>query len=43
MYFCSWGLSRILYNMHDVEEFHRKVQITDQLCERLASLLRYDT
>lgn len=35
-----WGLSRILYNMHDVSEFHQHVEISDELCNRLALLLR---
>ncbi|OBZ84557.1 Importin subunit alpha-3 [Choanephora cucurbitarum] len=34
-----WGLSRILYNMHDVAEFHRLNHISDDLCERLSHLL----
>ncbi|KAI8378507.1 armadillo-type protein [Blakeslea trispora] len=34
-----WGLSRILYNMHDVTEFHRLNHISDELCERLSHLL----
>ncbi|KAG2197821.1 hypothetical protein INT47_009702 [Mucor saturninus] len=38
-----WGLSRILYNMHDVLEFHNAMVLTDDLCERLTELLRIGT
>ncbi|CAO3587032.1 unnamed protein product [Absidia cylindrospora] len=34
-----WGLSRILYNMHEVDNFYRSVTITPQLCSRLTQLL----
>ncbi|KAI8975066.1 armadillo-type protein [Mycotypha africana] len=36
-----WGLSRILYNMHNVREFHQHNEITPELCERLANMLEY--
>ncbi|RCI03158.1 Importin alpha subunit (Karyopherin alpha subunit) (Serine-rich RNA polymerase I suppressor protein) [Rhizopus stolonifer] len=36
-----WGLSRILYNMHDVHEFHKRNHISDELCERLSGLLNH--
>lgn len=35
----SWGLSRILYNMHEVTNFYQSVTITPQLCSRLTQLL----
>ncbi|KAF1807466.1 armadillo-type protein [Mucor lusitanicus] len=35
-----WGLSRVLYNMHDVNAFHQRNHISDELCERLSGLLR---
>ncbi|KAI8098666.1 armadillo-type protein [Halteromyces radiatus] len=34
-----WGLSRILYNMHEVTSFYDAVPISPQLCSRLAQLL----
>ncbi|ORX56437.1 ARM repeat-containing protein [Hesseltinella vesiculosa] len=37
-----WGLSRIMYNMHDVHPFYDSVMITNQLCTRLASLLKHE-
>ncbi|CEP17813.1 hypothetical protein [Parasitella parasitica] len=35
-----WGLSRVLYNMHDVNAFHQNNTIPDELCVRLSDLLR---
>ncbi|KAI8334006.1 armadillo-type protein [Chlamydoabsidia padenii] len=34
-----WGLSRILYNMHEVPCFYNGVTISHQLCTRLSQLL----
>ncbi|KAF7726022.1 Importin alpha subunit (Karyopherin alpha subunit) (Serine-rich RNA polymerase I suppressor protein) [Apophysomyces ossiformis] len=34
-----WGLSRILYNMHDVSPFYEHAQISASLCAKLAQLL----
>ncbi|KAI9254283.1 armadillo-type protein [Sporodiniella umbellata] len=38
-----WGVSRILYNMHEVDEFHERVQISLGMCRRLAHLIGHGT
>ncbi|CAO3628611.1 unnamed protein product [Cunninghamella blakesleeana] len=35
-----WGLSRILYNMHEVTPFYNSVRISHDLCTRLTQLLK---
>ncbi|KAI9027515.1 armadillo-type protein [Phycomyces nitens] len=35
-----WGLSRILYSMHEVPNFYRNVSISVELCSKLSQLLR---
>ncbi|KAI8875457.1 ARM repeat-containing protein [Backusella circina FSU 941] len=34
-----WGLSRILYNMHEVNYFHNHNVISEELCSKLCDLL----
>jgi hypothetical protein len=36
----SWGLSRVLYNMHEVTGFHEKAIITEELCIHLCNMIR---
>lgn len=38
----SWGLCRVLYNMHEVGAFYYRVDISVELCERLGELITYN-
>ncbi|KAG1146163.1 hypothetical protein G6F37_008067 [Rhizopus arrhizus] len=38
-----WGLSRVLLNMHGVEEFYSRTVISVELCKWLAEMLSYDS
>ncbi|KAI8060928.1 armadillo-type protein [Gongronella butleri] len=37
-----WGLSRVMYNMHEVYSFYESVSISRELCARLSSLLEQE-
>ncbi|CAO3664631.1 unnamed protein product [Rhizopus stolonifer] len=36
-----WGISRILYNMHDVDIFYHHTSISDTMCQRLIHILSH--